>query len=435
MPQPLYADGAAWNWSQTGSACIISIPVSASSPASKLKSSIDVKLTEDTATVKIGDLVVFKGRLFSSIRPKDSTWQIDDFPVEKPAHLSHPHRYRLLNVSLAKSAKNTPWSLPVRAGIASDTDADPHSLFLIASARHDVSDPTALKRMTAAGEAGSVAAMLKLAAWYELGREEMDVIPVRRDPIVSLAWHRKAAEAGNPEACYIVMTAYASGSHGCPKSYSEAVKWARASFAAAGGEELFRAEQENLFVTVAFQAGLMLMEGGSGLGDPNPAEAAKLWKQASEAGHGQSSWNLGIFLLNGFGVEVDIVRGVRLIQKGMKAVKSLSLPPQLAGLSDADLEKLVALVEKEKKEGVKPDIDRMVKAVKAAKKTRAAKADASKKRSTPATASAKKVAAAADDDDLVEVLERRSNVGRWVAASAIVLGAVAIFVAVRSKQP
>ncbi|KAI8853427.1 hypothetical protein BC829DRAFT_9033 [Chytridium lagenaria] len=183
--------------------------------------------------------------------------------------------------------------------------------------------------MITAGQQGSVAAMLKLAAWYELGREEMDIIPVPRDPLVSLDWHRKAAIAGNAEACYIVMTAFASGSHGCTKSYLEGVKWAKASIEAGGGEELFRKEQESLFVTVAFQGGLMLMEGGHGLGDPDPKAAAELWKHAAEVDHGQSCWNLGIFHLNGFGVKVDIKLGVELVRKGMKKVTTLSLPPQL----------------------------------------------------------------------------------------------------------
>ncbi|KAJ3215967.1 hypothetical protein HDU67_010123 [Dinochytrium kinnereticum] len=428
---PAYADGSGYNWTQTISACIITIPIKADTT----KADIDVKLTDDTAEVTVQSELRFKGRLFASIKKKDCVWHLEAFTQDSKALAAppqEPHRYKLLTLHIQKSTKGHVWGLPVLGGIANDSDADPHSLFLIASARHDSSDSSSLRRMIAAGEAGSVAAMLKLAAWYELGKEEMDVIPVSRNPAVSLDWHRRAALAGNPEACYIVMTAFASGSHGCKKSYSEALEWARASMIAGGGDDLFRKEQEALFVTVAFQAGLMLMEGGHGLGDPSPAAAAELWKLAAEVGHGQSCWNLGIFHLNGFGVEVDVKRGVELIRIGMKAVQSLKLPPQLEGLSDKDIDTVAALAEAEKKEGRKVDVEKIIKSVKSGKTTTGKKAGKSSGGNSSGTRKKSPTnASATGHEDASEIVrdDPREFMRRSVAIAAVVAGLCGIYVA------
>ncbi|KAJ3101916.1 hypothetical protein HDU97_000957 [Phlyctochytrium planicorne] len=412
LPPPSYNDGSGYMWSQTPSTVTVTIPVASDTTTLD----VDVVFTEDTAIVKVQSHIRFKGRLFSTIKKKDSLWQFESFPSQPKTSSSSHHRYKLLTLHLEKVVKkNTEWGLPIISGIATEADADSHSLFLIASARHDISDSSSLRRMVAAGDAGSVAAMLKLAAWYELGREEMDVIPVPRNPTISLDWHKRAAEARNPEACYIVMTAFASGSHGCSKSYKEALQWAFAGIEAAGGEELFKKEQESLFVTVAFQAGLMLMEGGNGLGDPNPAAAAELWKLSAEVGHGQSCWNLGIFHLNGFGVPIDIREGVRLIRAGIQKVPSLGLPPQLKELTETQLDTAVALSDAEKKNGRSPDIETLVKAVKSGKTVTAKTSSNPRSKKSTSTTDKKTVESTGESGpgDLV---------GTSVAVAAIILG-------------
>lgn len=120
--------------------------------------------------------------------------------------------------------------------------------------------------------------MLRLAAWYELGEEENSNFPVARDPLSAHEWHSKAAEHGNAEACFIVSTAYTHATHGCTKDYVLARKWM-----------LKCLETENLldklpvvYINCNFQLGLLHMEGGNGLGDPNPLEAAGFWKNSAQ---------------------------------------------------------------------------------------------------------------------------------------------------------
>ena len=100
--------------------------------------------------------------------------------------------------------------------------------------------------------------------------------------------------------CVFFEKAHAAGSHGVPQSFKEAFFWAKESIVLGGGEEIMSLEQRNLFVTVAFQAGLMLMQGGFGLGDPNPEGAVVFWQSSASVGHAHSIWNLGVFCLNGY---------------------------------------------------------------------------------------------------------------------------------------
>jgi hypothetical protein len=92
-------------------------------------------------------------------------------------------------------------------------------------------------------------------------------------------------------------------------------------------------------------------------------QASSFWQISSELGHGYSSWNLGIFYLNGFGVDVDIRQGVNLIRKGCSLVDGLDLPPQLEGLQDGDLDELVDIATDMDERGEVVQIDAVVKAV------------------------------------------------------------------------
>ena len=75
-------------------------------------------------------------------------------------------------------------------GISAPSDADPHSLYLIASALHEIDDNGSLKLMLLSADMGSIASMLKLAAWYEIGKEEMETIPVKRNSELAFKWHK-----------------------------------------------------------------------------------------------------------------------------------------------------------------------------------------------------------------------------------------------------
>ena len=64
---------------------------------------------------------------------------------------------------------------------------------------------------------------------------------------------------------------------------------------------------------------------------------------------------------------VDIAEGVRLIQEGIKAAPALTLPPQLEGLTDEDLDNLVKTATSLKNSGEIPDINILVKDIRDAK--------------------------------------------------------------------
>ncbi|KAJ3036184.1 hypothetical protein HDU99_010517 [Rhizoclosmatium hyalinum] len=268
---------------------------------------------------------------------------------------------------LNKMTVKNQWPLPIQGGIGSNSDTDAHSKYLLANALHNLSDAGTLKLMHSAAENGSISAMLKLAAWYEIGREEMPGIPVSKSEKDA-----RAGNAGNPEACYILMTTYASGSHNTPKSFLEALQWSRAAIQAGFGEAddggAMAVEQPRLYQTLLFQTGLLLMEGGSGIGEPKPEGAISAWTTAAKEGHGQSTWNLGIFYLNGFGLEEpNVTKGIELIRTGMKIVKELGLPPQLAGLNEVGLNSLIEMDAELKLQGNVLDIEK-VKAMAALKK-------------------------------------------------------------------
>ena len=201
-----YNDGSSYNWSQTSTQVIFSLLI----PKTTItQTDIKVTINTDSVTACIipESLPRLHGKLMGPIKPAQSLWTVEDLPPLAPGV---PNRYRVLVLTLTKSYPNQTWALPIRAVHPMEImefTTDPHSLYLLASACHDLSDPGALQAMKEAAEKGSVSAMLKLAAWYELGKEEMASIPVDKDPTESLKWHMKAATVGgNAEACYIVMS-------------------------------------------------------------------------------------------------------------------------------------------------------------------------------------------------------------------------------------
>lgn len=112
------------------------------------------------------------------------------------------------------------------------------------------------------------------------------------------------------------------------------------------------------------------MEGGNGLGDPDPAKSLEYWKVSSGAGHAHSLWNSGIFYFNGFGTNQDIIKGIEMIQKGIKLNPDLKLPPQLSDLDQNQLEIFIKLVEKSETYKFTLDIDQLDQLKKIAKDSR-----------------------------------------------------------------
>ncbi|KAJ3024474.1 UNVERIFIED_CONTAM: hypothetical protein HDU68_008125 [Siphonaria sp. JEL0065] len=361
--------GAGYNWTQTESHILFSARVG----RSVTEADVTVECKTDSISIRVKDLLLLKGRLYATVA-KDSVdvmirpIGLDDLAESESDRKSTEKRpnpyFNIVIIRLQKNTAKNQWPLPIQGGIESNTDTDAHSLYLLANSLHNLGDSGTLKLMHAAAELGSISAMLKLAAWYEIGKEEMAGIPVSKSESAALSWHKRAGNAGNPEACYILMTTYASGSHNNPKSFFDALQWSRAALQSGFGEAdnggAMAVEQPRLYQTLLFQTGLLLMEGGSGIGEPKPEGAVSSWEIAAKEGHAQSSWNLGIFYLNGFGLpEPNVTKGIELIRTGMKAVKELSMPPQLQGLNQVGLDALVEMDAELRAQGSIVDVEKV----------------------------------------------------------------------------
>jgi len=197
---------------------------------------------------------------------------------------------------------------------------------------------------------GNTAAQMKLAAFYELGRKESQSIIVDQDLKKAIYWHTKAAEADNPEACYIVGTAYQQGTHFLEKSYSTALKWLERCLESTPD---LAETANNIYVATCFQIGLMKLEGGYGIKEDSE-EAIKYWKMSAYYKHSQSLYNLGVLYLNKIGKDHNIVKAIRLIQEAIALDSTLDIPAQLQQLTPEQLEQVNAMVESNLKEN--PDL-------------------------------------------------------------------------------
>jgi TPR repeat protein len=77
----------------------------------------------------------------------------------------------------------------------------------------------------------------------------MASIPVDKDSTKAFYWHKRAAEAGNAEAAYIIMTTFLTS---VPKSLKEATEYGLKAITNGGGVEVMKVEQPALFITVFF---------------------------------------------------------------------------------------------------------------------------------------------------------------------------------------
>jgi TPR repeat protein len=160
--------------------------------------------------------------------------------------------------------------------------------------------------------------------------------------------------------------------------YSKAAEWFKKCFYTPN----LASSLLNVYISSAFQLGIINMQGGAGLGDPNPIEALDFFKLAAVRGHPDSIFNVGVFTLNGYGTEVNITAGLEMILIAIEANPSLKMPPPLRGLSEGEVIRFAEVcksVEVREGESPKDFMDRMVILVKLESKAREVKVKAEAK--------------------------------------------------------
>ncbi|KAJ3396735.1 hypothetical protein HDU92_002101 [Lobulomyces angularis] len=341
------ADGSIWSFTQSDDQINIQqvIPVNVKPEVKFENNYIYCKLP----TEKLPRL---DGELYGTVLPFDSIWQLEA--------ISDDQNHKLMTIHLEKSPESIGqvWPLLIKKGKSEEMGCDIQSLYEIGSNAHLSGDVNkAVKYLQVSAEKGCISAQLKLAAWYEIGNGEeykQYNFPLKKDQAASHQWHKevydkyeliysffdvKAALLGNAEACYVVATTYLHGTHGVSQDYVEAVKFFKKVYETVNIHKTL----PNIYISASFQLGLMFMEGGHGLGDPNPKESLIYWKLSGMAGHPDSIFNIGVFYLNAFGVDQDIPGAIEMIKLARQANPSLNLPPPLLGLSEVELNKYVEL--------------------------------------------------------------------------------------------
>ncbi|ORY58637.1 HCP-like protein [Neocallimastix californiae] len=332
-----------YSWSQTEDQVTISFQVLKSFKARD--ATIDIRKDSILVQIHNEDTPRIKGKLFTTIDKYDSMWQ-----VETESRTNK----RIVTIHIEK--QNTiPWPLVIRSGMNGEDDIegmDHQSQYLCGSFyQSEVGDyQKAFKYFESAANLGNTSAQMKLAAFYELGKKESQSIVVEQDLKKAIYWHTKAAEADNPEACYIVGTAYQQGTHFLEKSYSTALKWLERCLESTPD---LAETANNIYVATCFQIGLMKLEGGYGIEEDSEG-AIKYWKMSAYYKHSQSLYNLGVLYLNKIGKDHNIVKAIRLIQEAISIDSTLDIPAQLQQLTPEQLEQVNAMVESNIKEN--PDL-------------------------------------------------------------------------------
>jgi len=139
-----------------------------------------------------------------------------------------------------------------------------------------------------AAEAGSPNAQFLLGRMYETGQNR------KRDFAAAATWYRKAAEHGHRLAQYRLGQMHFAGT-GIAQSYTEAANW----FEKAAGQKLREAQHDIGY----------LYDRGFGVAQ-SPLVAAGWYRKAAEQGLGRAQYNLGVLLAGDSragGVTADIV--------------------------------------------------------------------------------------------------------------------------------
>lgn len=334
-----------YSWSQTDDQITISFQVQKS--FKPRDANIDIQKDTINVQLKNEDSPRIKGRLFTSIDRFDSMWQVE---TESKTNK------RVVTIHIEKG-NTIPWPIVIRSGVKGENDIegmDHQSQYLCGSFyQAEVGDyEKAFKYFESAANLGNISAQMKLAAFYELGKNESQSIIVDQDPKKAIYWHKKAAEADNPEACYIVGTAYQQGTHFLEKSYSDALSWFDRCLTA--NPDLAEISN-NIYVATCFQIGLMKLEGGFGIEEDSEG-AIKYWKMSAFYKHAQSLYNLGVLYLNNIGKDHNIVKAIRLINEAITIDSTLEVPAQLQQLSAEQLEQVTSAVQNNFNEN--PDLEK-----------------------------------------------------------------------------
>ncbi|KAJ3374399.1 hypothetical protein GGF31_007919 [Allomyces arbusculus] len=343
-----------YTYSQTHDQVAVTFTIPASLPPSARPA---VRFGADTVHATIGPHTIISGKLYARINPFESLWQI-----EGRRNLGGA---RVVTLHLEKETA-IEWPVVVMEDDTGKLEIDPTSMYYLAGFLEAIDPARALDLYERAAKAGHVPAMLKAAAFYEVGRENAPAVPVAQDLAKSFALHQQAANTPVDdfnldhvaEAHYILATAYQSG-HGAPANadtalaeFDRAIALASQALGprpttppteptltstAAGGKPISLqppgpGKLRTILVTSAFQAGLTCFQ------PPRSdfTKAREYWELSAAYGHPQSAFNLGVLYLNARGVDKDLKRAYELMQQGVKLDPSgaLALPP---GLEEAVL--------------------------------------------------------------------------------------------------
>ena len=316
-------------WSQTDDGVSILI---ACSP-NFTKEDVEVEVTDDSVSVKFRgeELHRVRGKLFGKVDRFSAVWQLEKKGDTK-----------LLIVELDKE-KAEKWPILIRGPDAED-GLDAHSRFVLAQiAREEGNGELALALYEQAAEDGYVEAILTFAAFHLLGNEEVPDVPVTKDSAMALEMYKRAAGLGSIEAMYVIGGLYQQGletAEGTQEpDYPLAVQYFDRVIMKPGSKE----RNANVYLAAAFQAGLLCLEGGHGLGEADPGKALSYWRYSIENAHPPSMFNAAILFLNGYGTKRDVSRAGRLFAAAQSMDSKLVPPAELAGVSREGLDKLAAL--------------------------------------------------------------------------------------------
>ncbi|KAI9029275.1 hypothetical protein DFJ74DRAFT_657655 [Hyaloraphidium curvatum] len=327
-----------WAWSQTDDNLSVLVPC----PTNFSKNDAKVDVTEDALSVSFSGEPAPRvlGKLWGRVDRFSALWQVES-----------DRGLRLLTLHLDKEQAER-WPLLI-AGPVEEGAMDAHSCFVLAQAARESGDmEKAVALFRQAAERNHVEAMMTLAAFLLLGDEGPTKTGVAKDHEAAIELYKRCAAAGSIEAMYVLGGLHQqgiedkNGNAGEP-DYPMALHWFDKAVAMPGARERSR----ELYVSAAFQAGLLCFEGGHGLGPADPAKALSYWRYAIEGGSPQAMYNAAVLFLNGAGTDRDLGRAGRLFAAA-KLLDSNLLPPADIAKYDRDqMDKLAELDSRLKAQG------------------------------------------------------------------------------------
>jgi hypothetical protein len=141
------------------------------------------------------------------------------------------------------------------------------------------------------------------------GRPKTSLARVRpsefpRPPEENAAWYKKAADAGNPGAQYVLATLYLRGG-GVPKSLENAALW------------FGKAAREGKLAKAQYALGVLHAR-GKGV-KKNDVEAVLLYRRAADQGYVPAITEVGLAFLHGRGVKQNLIRARQFLERAGEA--------------------------------------------------------------------------------------------------------------------